>query len=147
MVKVRNANPDDAAWLIEQIHAFEKFAGFKRQLLEDEGRAYETVWNLIAAHVVRIACDDEQRLGFIAGYHTPHPFNTNIKVLSEIFWWVAPERRGSRAGAALLNDFETIGRATADWVVLSLEHKSPLREVQLLKRGFRQVERSFLLEV
>lgn len=148
-VEVRPAVQSDAPWLFEQIAAFQDFVGFKKKLLDEGPASKETLAKLISDHVVLIAHERPrvERMGFIAGYRASHPFNQRIRVLSECFWWVAPEYRGGRAGAKLLREFELLGRAEADWVVFSLEHNSPVREKHLLKRGFRQIERAFLLEV
>lgn len=146
-VEVRKAEQHDVDWLIGQLRAFEKFVAYKRPLFEDEIFARDGLAGLVDRHVVLIAHDGKTRQGFIAGTHAPHPFNPRLKVLTELFWWVSEEFRMGRAGFMLLDEFEIVGRAMADWVVLSLEHNSPVRETHLTKRGFRQVERAFLLEV
>ena len=146
-VEVRKATSEDIDWLIMQLRAFETFAGYRRSLLEDENEARVKLAEYIAHHVVLIAHDGSDRFGFIAGVIAPHPFNSRLRVLAEIFWWVMPEHRGTRAGAMLLREFEHLGRQIADWVLFSLEHNSPVREKHLTERGFRQVERAFLLEI
>lgn len=147
MIEVRRATAADVSWLIEQAEAFEAAAHYKYPLLQDYAFARRAFEAMVEHHVVLIAHEGERRMGFIAGYRAPHPFNPNIAVLSETFWWVPLAYRGSSAGAKLLFEFENVGRFEADWVVLSLEHDSPLRADHLAKRGFRQVERAFLLEV
>lgn len=77
----------------------------------------------------------------------PHVFNPQIKVLSECFWWVKPEYRGSRAGALLFKNYVEWGKANVDWVTMTLEAHSPVRPEALIKRGFRLQETTFLLEV
>lgn len=148
-VEVRRAATSDIPWLIEQLHAFEAFANFKRPIMDDEVRAGVQLADMIDKHVVLIAQEagEGEPLGFISGYKTPHPFNPDITVLCETFWWVLEAARGSSAGAKLLLEFEAIGRAEADSIILSLEHNSPIRAAHMEKRGFRLVERSYLLEV
>lgn len=147
MVEVRRAKHKDTPWLFEQIAAFEKFAAYKRPLLVEGPRSQKILDDLIDNHVVLIAHDGNLMLGFVAGHSCPHPFNPDIHVLSEIFWWVKDEYRGTSAGARLLAAFEAEGKKKSDWIIFSLEHNSPVRDRHLIKRGFRQVERAYLLEV
>ena len=144
---VRRATADDSTWLLAQAREFEKFAGYRRSLVGTDEKAMAFLDALVREHVVLVAHTDEVRAGFIAGYLAPHPFNPEITVLSEVLWWVPEQHRHSRAAAALLSRFETLGRAQADWIILTLEHDSPIRAAHMTKRGFREVERAFLLEV
>lgn len=146
-VEVRRATLTDIPWLLIQIAAFEKFAGFKRKLMADKAHARRVLAGMISNHVVLIAHKGRERQGFIAGFDQPHPFNPDIRVLTEAFWWVDERSRGSRAGAMLLMEFEILGRAVADWIIFSLEHHSPVHETHFTKRGFRLVEKAYLLEV
>lgn len=146
-VTVRRATVEDVDWLLGQLRDFEAFVARKRSLLEDEAFARTALTTLIEAHVVLVAHDGSERHGFIAGGHAPHPFNPNIRVLSEFFWWVVPIHRYGRASLALLTEFERIGRETADWIMFCLDARSPVREAHLIKRGFRQSEMTYLLEV
>lgn len=103
---------------------------------------------MIDRHVVFIAdSKDAKPIGFVGGYSIPHPFNPDIKLLSEMFWWVSEEHRGSRAGLMLLNAFTSYGKEHADWVTMAIEHNSPINERALTKRGYKLQERSYLLEV
>ena len=147
-ITVRTAAERDAQWILGQLHVFDKFAGYKRSLIEDETHAHSALLNMLEKHVAFIAEDETgQRLGFIAGYKTPHPFNPRLRVLTESFWWVAPEHRGSGAGLLLLNEFEDYGRRCCDWAIMTLEHHSPVNPRHLIKRGFVPREQSYVLEV
>lgn len=159
-ITVRTAAARDMEWLMIQLRAFDQFAGYKRSLIEDEAHAWRGLKQLVDDHVVFIAesqCGHvpgdcagcAARLGFIAGYKTPHPFNPRLRVLTESFWWVAPERRGESGGAGLLllNEFEAYGRRYCDWTIMTLEHHSPVNARHLTKRGFFPREQSYLLEV
>lgn len=147
MIEIRRAALSDIPWLIEQAQAFEAAVQFKHPLLDDVSFAERAFQTMVEHHVVLIAHEGERRMGFIAGYCAPHPFNPDINVLSETFWWVPLLHRGTSAGAKLLFAFEEVGRNTADWIILSLEHDSPIRADHMTKRGFRCVERAYLLEV
>lgn len=151
-ILVRPATLDDIPWLMTQLREFDRFAGYKRSLMEDEAHARAGILGIIEKHVAFIAVEQNNRpdiypLGFIAGYKTPHPFNPNIRVLTELFWWVAIGYRHGRAGAMLLSAFMDYGEKNCDWIVMSLEHVSPVHPESLIRRGFNRKEESFLLEV
>ncbi len=145
-IEVRRATVEDEDWILRQLRDFDKFLGTKRSLIEDELAARKTILSLIANHIVLIAHEDSERHGFIAGARGPHPFAAYLNVLSELFWWIDPKHRGRGAALALLNEFEKVGRDGSDWIVFSLETHSPVRDAHLTGRGFRQIERAYLLE-
>ena len=86
-------------------------------------------------------------IGIIGGMSAPHLFNPVINVLTEIFWWVAPQHRGTSVGMRLLQYYLDEGQRKSDWIVLTLEHKTPVSDRVLLKHGFKPYERSYLMEV
>jgi len=145
---VRHGEISDIAWLQEQLKLFSEFYDTKTELY-DEGYSEIGIRTIIKDHVLLIAENkDGERLGFIAGFLTPHSFNPKIIVLSEVFWWVAEKYRGtSRAGLLLLKSFIEIGRERADWITMSLAAKSPVNDRILEKYGFELHERNFLLEM
>ncbi len=144
---VRTAVQEDVPWLLQQARAFDAAAGFKHGLMPADEEAISLLHALVGAHVVFVAEVNNCPAGFIAGWYGAHPFNQKVRTLTEVLWWVVPEHRGSRAGLMLLERFEQCGRHIADWTILTLEHDSKMREAHLTKRGFRQTERAFLLEV
>lgn len=146
MITVRRATADDVPWLLEQLAAFDQFFGSTRSLFPDIDTARAIVSDLVTTQPFFVAGDSDL-VGFIAGYLTPHPYNPTIRVLTESFWWVDQEFRGSRAGLALLNALIAFGREHADWIVMTLEHESPVNPETLTRRGFRLKETSYLMEV
>lgn len=150
MIHIRHATGDDAGWLLEQLREFASFFGTRLSLIPaDDGVALAVVHHLIASLEFFVAVDYRSLtpLGFIAGSLAPHPFNPSVRTLSEVFWWVRPDRRGSSAGARLLDRFLAVGEEKADWIVMTLEAKSPVDPASLERRGFRLHERSYLKEV
>lgn len=152
MVEIRRAGIEDLEWIVQELRAFSDFFGSKKPLFPGEERARLGIINLIENHVVFIAerpdtIEFERRLGFIAGNFSKHPFNEDISVLVETFWWVTPSARGGSAGYRLLNEFVEYGRTRADWISISLEANSPVNTDALESRGFKLQERAFLMEV
>jgi RimJ/RimL family protein N-acetyltransferase len=147
-IKVRRATSDDLNWMIGQLKSFSEFFGTERQLFKDEEHTRLVMQRHLDGHLLLVAEKEEVGpVGFIAGLLSPHFYNPDITVLAESFWWVAPEHRGSRAGLILLNEFVEHGKEIADWITLSLQHHSPVKDVCLTRRGFRVQEHSYLLEV
>lgn len=147
-IMVRAATPEDITWLLTQLKEFSAFYGTKKPLFGDEEYSRAKLLELIDQHLFLVAIEDLRGpVGFICGLSTPHFMNPDIQLLAEMFWWVVPECRGSKAGALLLNKFIQWGKENADWITFTLEHHSPVRDHILLKRGFKYQERAFLLEV
>lgn len=146
-MSVRRGTAEDLDWLVSELRTFSAFFNTKKPLFGDEEFVRQGMSQFIDKHVVFVAEKAGERAGFIAGAMAPHPFNPSIRVLSETFWWVSEEHRGSRAAALLFTEFLAFGKATADWVTMGLEAHSPVNPDALIKRGFKLQERCFLLEV
>jgi len=145
---IRRAEQSDYNWLVEQMSSFSDFFGSKKKLFGNMEHIKKTLPVFIDTHVFLIA--EKSGLGpvgFISGFIGPHPFNPDIEVLTETFWWVTPEYRGGRAGILLLNEFIEMGKECCDWIVMSVEHNSPINEDCLTKRGFSMKERAYIMEV
>jgi hypothetical protein len=144
---VRPAQGDDIPWMMDQLQGFSEFFGTRLKLFPDTDTAQGILDTLIAKHVVLVSECDTELTGFIAGILGPHFFNPKILVLTELLWWVAETHRGGRSGALLFSEFmETGKRECADWVVMTVEAKSPVNPHTLEKRGFHLQEQSYLLE-
>lgn len=145
---VRRAIEADTPWLLVQLRAFAQFFGTHRSLFPArDDHAVLLLGTLIDEHPFFIAEEAGHRMGFICGTLAGHPFNPEIRTLNEVFWWVDPHHRRGRAGLALLERFIEYGRKHADWVVMTLEAKSPVHPETLQKRGFHVHETTYLLEV
>lgn len=148
MITVRDATYDDLDWIHNQLKEFSKFINSKYQMYEDAEYVDSFLRVLMDQHVFLIAdILDVGPVGFICGTGSPHPFNPNIDILTELAWWVDEQHRGSRAGLLLLNEFAKVGKAKFNWVVMSLEVGSPVNEKTLIRRGFMPKEKAYLMEV
>jgi len=146
LITIRKAILEDIPWILEELKKFSKFYETKNNLFPSESHASVKLGELIEGHVAFIAEEEVLKMGFIIGVHNQHFFNPALTVLTEIFWWVKEEYRGTRAGYMLLDNFINYGKVHADWVVMTLEEKSPVKDKILLKKGFHLHERSYLLE-
>jgi N-acetylglutamate synthase-like GNAT family acetyltransferase len=145
---IRSANLLDVPWLLEQLREFDRFFGAKKKLFpEDAAIAEKTLEGLITTQPFFIAADTNGRTGFISGAVTQHPYNPELLVLWEMFWWVVPEHRGSSAGARLLKHFIQYGiENEVDWIRMTLETGSPVNPASLERLGFKEFERGYLWE-
>ena len=147
-VLIRTARLTDIDWLLGQLENFSKFYGTKRSLFGDLEYSRKFLEVMITEHVFLIADSDEfGPVGLIAGTLEPHTYNPEILTLIESFWWVDEKHRGGKAGLMLLNAFTEWGKKNVDWIWMTLETDSPVKDATLTRRGFKEQERSFLLEV
>lgn len=82
-------------------------------------------------------------VGALGSLLVPNLFNPEYSTLAEIFWYVLPEHRNSRAGLLLLNAFERRACELADDATLSLLGSSAPKPSTLEKRGFILSELAF----
>lgn len=146
---IRPANLLDVPWLLDQLRQFDHFFNAKKSLFpKDTEVATRILEGLITTQPFFVAADTVGRMGFIAGAVAPHPYNPDLLMLSELFWWVAPEFRGGSAGARLLKHFIVYGiESDVDWIVMTIENGTPIDPASLERAGFRLHERSYLMEV
>lgn len=147
MYSIRDANLNDLDKLLSELKSFASFYGTKLSLFGDVGYSKSALSAMIQDHLFLVCEKEDDIVGFISGLRSPHIYNPEIKVITESFWWVNEEYRGSRAGLKLLDSFIERAKQEADWVICTLEDNSPVRDDVFIRRGFRPVERSFLLEV
>lgn len=146
MLVIRLATHDDVPWLKQELRAFANWNGLR--LFGDEAHAEALLGQLIETQFVAVATRGDDRLGLIAGVMSPHPFNPDIKMATELWWWVTPDARGSSAGARLLDAFDLWANDSgADLVSFTLEAESPVNPRALERRGYRLMEYQFVREV
>lgn len=144
----RQAEISDLDFVLVELKKFSDFFKSKHPLFgDDEQYNRQLISNLIEKHLFIIAFHEEHGpVGFICGLVMPHLFNPKIKCLSEVFWWVRPEYRMSRAGYLLLKEFVKYGKENCDWVTMTIEDQSPVNPDSLIRLGFKNKEKSFIME-
>jgi hypothetical protein len=150
MIWIRPATRDDIPWLLEQLRAFSAFYDTRKPLFPDDPASAASILEaqLSGVNPFLVAVVRGDRAGFISGWMMLHPYNPAILVLQEAFWWVRPLYRGTTAGGRLFKAFVEYGKShAADWILMTLEAKSPIDPASLERRGFRLHERTYLLEM
>lgn len=84
-----------------------------------------------------------ENIGALGSVLVPNFLNPFIKTLAEVFWYVLPEYRNTRAGLLLLNSFDERARQLAQDATLSLLPSSLVNLNTLKKRGFNMEEVGF----
>lgn len=150
-VTVRTATTDDAPWILGSLRAFSAAYGTHRQLFPpSEEQARATLEGMMSNGAFFVALDATgERQGFVGGVFFDHPFNPELRTLTELFWWVSPQHRArTNAAAALLDAFTAHGRTHAQWVTFThIVGKTGVRFEQMTRRGYHMQEFTFLLEV
>lgn len=145
---IRSANLLDVPWLLEQLRQFDHFFGTKKSLFPEDPKTAAGIIEGLIVNQPFFVYENGSQQGFIAGAVARHPYNPDIIVLSELFWWVTPEHRGGSAGARLLKHFMCYGiEADVDWIILTIENGTPIDPASLERAGFKLHERSYLMEV
>lgn len=145
---IRPAKLSDLVWITSELIKFSDFIPTKRKIFTGSEKTIEKIADLIESHFFAIADHATHGpVGMFCGMLMPHPMNEEIPTFMELFWWVSEEFRHSRAGLMLLNAGIEYGKNNAEFITISLESKSPIKDESLEKRGFVQLERTFLMEV
>lgn len=136
----------DLYWFTE-VAAFNMFVDeLKRPELVDLERMYEITNNMLSGGTAWVVKCDGENVGAIGALLTPNLFNPRITTLVELFWYVLPEYRNTRAGVLLLKAFEEKGEECADESTLSLLPSSEVNIKSLEKREFLLGEFAFRKE-
>lgn len=92
-----------------------------------------------------VKCDDIC-IGALAAVLVPNMYNPDIMTFAELFWYVLPEYRNTRAGLLLLSAFGKKGEECADYSAMSLLGSSEVNFETMGKRGYCLTEYAFLKE-
>jgi hypothetical protein len=140
----RIAEEKDSLW-IEEVAAVNMLCEkLLRPELVNPQRIRELVHKGITEKTCFIAEKDGEPVGVLGAFLTSNLFNPDIKVLGEVFWYVLPEYRNTRAGILLFKLFDATAKEIADEATLSiLIASSEINVDSLEKRGFKLNEFAF----
>lgn len=86
---------------------------------------------------------DDVNIGALGAIVVPNLYNPDFKTLAELFWYVLPEYRKTRAGLLLLNAFDARAKEIADDATMSLLPSSDVASKSLERKGFKLSEFGF----
>jgi hypothetical protein len=140
----RVAVEGDKQW-IEEVAAVNMLCEeLLRPELVNSSRIRELVAKGINEKTCFIAEYDGEPVGVLGAFLMDNLFNPDIKVLAEIFWYVLPPYRSTRAGILLFKLFDATAKEIANEATLSiLIASSEINIDSLEKRGFKLNEFAF----
>ena len=142
-MSVLRATPDDIPWIAEQIEIFNSTLNTKHSLLPTSlDKELEALQN---DHVLLVAWYNGDRAGMIGGQFTSHPYNPDVSLLLERFWWVNSYHRRKGVGASLLRAFVDAGK-DCDIIHLSSLPGRPVPAEVIEELDFRQAETAYIKE-
>jgi hypothetical protein len=83
-----------------------------------------------------IAKVDGKPVGALGSLLVPNMFNPEYEILIELFWYVLPEYRKTRAGVMLLDAFDNLGDELNVERTLSLLTSSDINVHKMSKKGY-----------
>lgn len=146
-VPVRKATHEDLPWVLKELKVFANHFQSEIHIYGGDEQIGALCEKLIDQHLFLVYEDEELGpIGFITGQISNHLYNENISVLYELAWWTMPEYRGRGSGEALMDAFTKWGEANVNWTIFSLQHNTPVKEDALTKKGYRLLEKVYVLE-
>ena len=116
-----------------------------KRMLEDElerpelfnpQHLYKLFGKMIADETGWIARVDGEPVGALGAVHVENLFNPEYSMLSELFWYVLPEYRKTRAGVMLFQEFDRMGDELGVERTLSLMPSSDINVQKMAKKGY-----------
>lgn len=144
---IRRADLGDKYEIVDMLREFDLFANGREFYFGDHAEGWVEASISSPNYVWFVAEENHKVVGIIAGFIGPHFMNPSKTCLSEMLWWVLPERRNSSAGSRLFHAFMKYGEEHADMVVMTLEHNSPVKDSYFERQGFKCKEKSFVKEM
>lgn len=92
--------------------------------------------------------EENGRVGGAAGVIAfPHPFNNNVLIAQELFWWVDEEFRGSNAGKELYRGITEWAKSVGSvgMIMVAIENECVSRVERLYNHyGYAKLEHAYL---
>jgi hypothetical protein len=151
-IRVQHATLQDFPWILEQLEDLDEWyfgsRDVKKRFFVDKEHISWSLSSMLEDGIILLAWRGEQRIGYIAGWVTSHPYNPDIKLATHASWFVDEEHRNTKAAIQLMMVFKSTAQALGcDWVVMSLAPETPIREESMKRWGFVPKDRSYLLEI
>jgi hypothetical protein len=143
-MKIRKATEADIPVLLAEAHSFIKecanpFVKADPEHLIKLGRA------LMKEHVFVVAeADNGEVAGFIGACYNKSIVDMSCMTLQELFWWVLPAYRKTKAAWLLIKFISKVGDKYGIPVVLCTTANSPEMDKSLTRQGFNLLEKHYI---
>jgi Acetyltransferase (GNAT) family len=144
MYKTETLSQSTLKWFVETAGVNMLKHELKRPELEDLDSLYALGEKMLYSGTGWVVKLNDEPVGGLGALLVPNIYNPRFTTLAELFWYVLPEYRNSRAGLYLLDAFNTFAADNADDATLSLLPSSEVRSLE--KRGFEFCERAYKKE-
>lgn len=105
-IKVRLATMDDMRWIVSTAAVRMLVEEFHKPHFYNPTHLIALCEAIVPKNTVWIAVDEDVPIGILASTANPNIYNPDRTTLTELFWWVDPEYRHSRAAFLLLKEFK-----------------------------------------
>jgi hypothetical protein len=146
-LKVVPLTEDDVKWFVEVAAVNMLIDEVKRPELVNLNQLYLLAFTGMQSDTAFVVKKGEECIGALGAIVIPNLFNPDLTTLVEVFWYVLPDYRNTRAGALLLKAFEERANEVADEATLSLLGSSTVNVATLEKRGFMLNEFCFRKQI
>lgn len=145
---MRYATKYDMPHLVDMMKSYAKESGIETlQKKQNEGHVKTLFYEMLKGRGF-ILVDDQLR-GFLAAYITSNFWNSNVRELHEVAWWVMPEYRDTSIGGRLWLRFNKLAQDLLDQkrvqiVCTSLMPSSP--DIDYTRYKFKPLQATFYRE-
>jgi hypothetical protein len=145
---MREATKYDIPHLLEMMRLYAEEAGIEALKAQQNEPQVKNLFQQMINGRGFVLVDDNLR-GFLAAYVTGNFWNTDVKELHEVGWWVMPEYRNTSIGGRLWLRFNQLAQYMLDQgrvqvVLTSLMHSSP--EIDYTRYKFKPMQATFFRE-
>ena len=151
MINITIATQKDDDAVISVLKRFAQEQPFNKLKVEAEQyndhHVRKVLYGIRSQGVLLLAHKDSEIAGIFMAVKAPDLWVPNIRVMTELVWWVNPEHRQSSAGIRLLKEYTKIGeqmvkQGEISTFTMTLLENSPVANIE--KRGWRPVETNYV---
>ncbi len=151
MINITLATQKDDDAIIDILKKFAQEQPFSKLKLEAERYNDHHVRKVLdgirGQGIILLALKDSEIAGIFMAVKTPDIWVPNVRVMTELVWWVNPEHRRSSAGLRLLKEYTKIGeqlvkKGEISTFTMTLLENSPVTNLE--KRGWNPVETNYV---
>lgn len=149
---VREAKVSEVNECVKLLREFHKNSPMHNVSEYDEAHATEFLLNAIQESTMLVAVAEENNvlIGCVGAVLYPLYMNPKDTIVQELWWWLAPESRGSGAGKQLytfIEDWAKNKNANLLFMIALEDERAAKMEKLYIRTGFKPMERTFFKEL
>ena len=149
LTKLRPATHEDIDSIAPMLDGVQELLGTTYALVPKDGeKRRECLKSLIDRYVFIVAEKSGEITGFVCMLLTKHVLNPDILAAYEGLYWVEPKHRGTKVGVVLMDVAVKVCKERGcQWIWWASPKDGIAPANALARRGFKEQERQWLLEV